>query len=110
MSKTPVNSQTPIDSDSNSEKVTPSRSIIGAVISGSMAIALYFVTSNIASSLASKPLPSGTTAINIAVAVRTLVLGVAALGTFVFALVTFGLLALTVQMLWQRSNETSSST
>jgi hypothetical protein len=70
----------------------------------------YFITSNIAESLANKPLPTGTTAINIAVAVRTLVLGVAALGTFVFALVSFGLLALTVQMLLQKPNDTSSNT
>ncbi|PSB03504.1 DUF3082 domain-containing protein [Merismopedia glauca] len=100
MSQTPIQPET----SNNAEKVTPVRSLIGAVISGSMATALYFLTANIANNLASKPLPTGsTTTINIAVAVRTLVLGVVALGTFVFALVAFGLLALTVQMLWQRS-------
>jgi uncharacterized membrane protein len=105
-------SQTPIQPETaqNAEKVTPVRSLVGAAISGAMATVLYFITSNIAESLASKPLPTGATAINIAVAVRTLVLGVAALGTFVFALVSFGLLALTVQMLLQKPNDTSSET
>jgi hypothetical protein len=106
-------SQTPIqpEDSSDTQKVTPIRSLIGAVISGSLATALYFLTANIADNLASKPLPSGsTTAINIAVAVRTLVLGVAALGTFIFALVAFGLVALTVQMVVQKSNQPSSET
>lgn len=106
-------SQTPIEpnNSSNSDNVSPARSLVGAAISASLAVGLYVLTSNIAEGLANTPLPAtSTTAINIAVAVRTLVLGVAALGTFVFALVAFGLLALTVQTLIQGTNRTSAGT
>jgi len=71
----------------------------GALISGGFAIALYFLTTSIAHTFASKPLLStNSTAINIAIAVRTLVVGVSTLATTIFSLVALGLVALAVQI------------
>lgn len=63
-------------------KSTPLRCFVGAVISGGLAIALYSLTVSIARSFAAQPLPTGSVATaNIAVAVRTLVVGGSTLGT-----------------------------
>jgi len=83
-----------------SRKSTPLRCFIGALISGSLAIALYSLTSSIARSFAAKPIPTGSVATaNIAVAVRTLVVGMSTLGTAIFAISTLGLVALGIQLL-----------
>lgn len=83
-------------------KVTPWRCVQGAVISGALAVALYYLMSSIAFVYATKPVNfTNPIAINIAVAVRTLVIGIAALGAGVFAIVTVGLIALGIQLLFQ---------
>jgi hypothetical protein len=77
---------------------SPLRCLSGALISGGFAIALYFVSSSISQSFGSKPIAStNPTAINIAIAVRTLVVGLSMLATFIFALVAVGLIAVTIQ-------------
>lgn len=82
---------------------TPLRCLTSALISGSLAIAGYWLTTSIAQSLANKPLPSGNvTAMNIAIAVRTLVVGISTLATAVFSLVAVGLVALAIQLTVQR--------
>jgi len=82
---------------------TPLRCLIGAAIASAIATALYSLTSAIATTLAAKPLPTvNATAMNLAVAVRTLVVGLATLGTGVFALVAVGLLLLALQLLLRR--------
>jgi hypothetical protein len=83
---------------------SPLKCLSGALISGGIAIALYFLTSSIAHTFAGKPLAStNPTAINIAIAVRTLVVGVSTLATFVFSFIAVGLIAVaslvTVQQL-----------
>lgn len=89
--------------ETTQKPATPLRCFIGALIAGGLTIALYFLTSSIAQTFAAKPLPtSSTVAINIAVAVRTLVIGVSALGTGVFGLVAVGLVALGIQLIIQR--------
>jgi hypothetical protein len=85
---------------------TPLRCLTGAVIAGSLGTALYFLTCNIANTFAAKPLPTvNATAANLAVAVRTLVVGVATLGTSVFAIAAVGLLALAVQLQFTRQQQ-----
>lgn len=82
---------------------TPLRCLIGAAIASAIATALYSLTSAIATTLAAKPLPTvNATAVNLAIAVRTLVVGVATLGTGVFALAAVGLLLLALQLLLRR--------
>jgi hypothetical protein len=67
-----------------------------------MAIALYSLTKSIYQTFATKPIHSHNPAVvNIASAVRTLVVGISALGTGIFTLVAIGLVALAVQILVQ---------
>ncbi|MBC1238143.1 DUF3082 domain-containing protein [Nostoc sp. 2RC] len=82
---------------------SPLRSIIGAVISGAMAFGLYSLMISIATSFATKPVHSlNPLVIKITSAVRTLVVGVVALGSAIFGIVAIGLLALTLQLLIQQ--------
>ncbi|MBD2430982.1 MAG: DUF3082 domain-containing protein [Mastigocladus sp. ERB_26_2] len=84
-------------------KATPLRSLIGAVISGALAFAAYSLMSAIATSFAAKPLHSDNVIVlRISSAVRTLVLGIAALGSGVFAIVAIGLVALAIQLFFQQ--------
>ena len=68
-----------------------------------MAAALYFLTVSIAQTFAAKPIHSNNvTVLNIASAVRTLVVGMSALGTGIFGLVAIGLVAYAIQLLIQQ--------
>ncbi len=79
------------------------RCATGSLVAGAMASACYFLTSSIGQTFASKPVHSDNiTVLNIASAVRTLVVGVSALATGVFALASLGLMALAVQILIQQ--------
>jgi hypothetical protein len=61
------------------------------------------LTASIAETFASKPIHStNPTAVNISIAVRTLVTGITTLGTFVFAFAAFGLFCLGIQLIFQR--------
>ncbi|MFN6514162.1 MAG: DUF3082 domain-containing protein [Nostoc sp. CreGUA01] len=89
---------------------SPLRSIIGAVISGGMAFATYSLMIAIATNFATKPIHSiNPLVIKITSAVRTLVVGVVALGSGVFGIVAIGLLALTVQLLVQQLSKPKNS-
>jgi preprotein translocase subunit Sss1 len=82
---------------------TPLRCLIGAVISGGLGYALYLLMIAIATTFANKPIHSDNPmVVNIGSAVRTLVVGVTALGTGIFGVVAIGLLALAVQLLVQQ--------
>lgn len=83
--------------------VSPFRCLTGSLISSGFAIALYSLTVSIALKLSQTPIRSGNPmAIKIAAAVRTLVIGMFALGTGVFTIAALGLLALMVQIIIQR--------
>lgn len=91
------------NTDKNSENIkpapTPIRCLSGASISGVLAYALYFLTSAIATAFANTPVStSNMFAIKISIAVRTLVVGISALGTGIFSLVTLGLIGLAIQL------------
>jgi hypothetical protein len=99
--KTPT--KNPSDSaqtkESSSKKVTPLRCLVGAIISGGLAIALYSLMSSIAQTYAAKPIvATNPVVLNITIAVRTLVTGVVALGAGIFAFVALGLLLLGIQL------------
>jgi hypothetical protein len=88
---------------------TPLQCLIGAAISGALATVLYFLTTSVISTFANKPLPSGnTTAINISIAVRTLVTGLSTLGTAIFAISALGLVALAIQLAIQSPKKSPS--
>lgn len=84
---------------------TPLKCITGATISGGLAFAMYSLMIAIATTFASKPIHSDNQiVINIASAVRTLVVGVVALGMGIFSIVAIGLLALAIQLLIRGKN------
>ncbi|MCA1990859.1 MAG: DUF3082 domain-containing protein [Coleofasciculus sp. S288] len=89
---------------------SPLRCFSGALISGGFAIALYFLTSSIAQTYADKPIAStNQTAIQIAIAVRTLVVGLATLATTVFGVIAFGLVIVTIYVLVQQLKNRNAS-
>lgn len=87
---------------------TPLRCFAGALISFPFTIALYLLTVSIAQTFANKPIPSGNElAIKIAVLVRTLVMGISALGMGIFGITTLGLIALGIQLLIKKDGTAS---
>lgn len=102
---------TPTENTSSPPKITqtltsPWRCLSGALIAGGMTIALYSLTVSIAHNFAAKPLHSvNPLVLNIGAAVRTLVVGVSMLATFVFGLVAIGLVALAVQVFVQQQTQ-----
>ena len=89
---------------------SPLRCLIGAVISGGMGYAMYSLMIAIATNFATKPVHSiNPLVIKISSAVRTLVVGVIALGSGIFGIVAIGLLALGVQLLVQELSKQKSS-
>ncbi|NET08817.1 MAG: DUF3082 domain-containing protein [Symploca sp. SIO2B6] len=69
-------------------------------MSAPLAFALYALTLSISQTFAAKPLTSSSTmAIRISIMVRTLVMGMSALGTAIFAFTTLGVMALGFQLL-----------
>ncbi|MDB9526641.1 DUF3082 domain-containing protein [Oscillatoria sp. CS-180] len=79
------------------------RAFTGSLIAGTIAILFAKMLSAIATSFANKPVTSDNiTVINLSAAVRTLVLGIVALGTGVFGMAAVGLLLLGAKMAWQR--------
>ncbi|MEC4804724.1 MAG: DUF3082 domain-containing protein [Jaaginema sp. PMC 1079.18] len=91
------------ETSSDKKPVTFISCWIGAAISGTIAVALYFLTTSISTSFATHPIHSDNiTAINISIAVRTLVTGMATLATGIFGFSTLGLFALGVQLLWKK--------
>lgn len=76
---------------------SPLKALTATLIAGGFAIALYFLTASIAQTFASKPITSSNpTAISISAAVRTLVVGISTLATFVFGFIAAGLVIVTI--------------
>jgi hypothetical protein len=72
---------------------------------------LYRLTSSIAQAFASHPAPmKQQLAYNLSVAVRTLVVGMATMGTGIFALAALGLLGLGIKLLFTRPSQVPPST
>lgn len=96
-------------SEENKQKITPLRCLLGAAIASALATALYFLTSSIAAVFAAKPINfDNQLAFRISTAVRTLVLGMATLGTFIFAFVAGGLILLAIQLLIKGRSQNST--
>ncbi len=94
---------------SSSQVPTPLRSSLGALIASGFAIALYRVTGSISQGFAQKPLHSDNAlVVKISIAVRTLVVGLSTLATFIFAIVAVALVALAIQATIQKFKERPS--
>ena len=85
--------------NSDKSEVTPLKCFLSSVFSGVMALAVYRLMSAIIEVYSSKPAVADNMLIlKVTVAVRTLVIGVAALGTGVFGFVALGLFLLGLQI------------
>lgn len=101
----PTSTQNPVSGSAETPQIpmSPLRCLSGAFISGGLGFALYSLTISIAQTFAAKPVHSdNVTVINITAAVRTLVVGMSALGTGIFGLVGLGLVALAIQLIIQQ--------
>lgn len=79
----------------------PFQTFVGALQAGGIALAMWYLTTNVDGYLSGRPLPSGYTARNISVTIKTIVVGLCYLGTFVFGANSVGLFGLTLQVLLQ---------
>jgi Protein of unknown function (DUF3082) len=81
------------------DKATPFNCLMASLISGGLAFAVYSLMAAIIQTYANKPVVADNEIVlRITVAVRTLVIGVAALGTGVFGFVAVGLFLLGLQV------------
>lgn len=101
-----INSE--VNPDNQKEQVTPLKCFVSSIISGGFAYAIYLLFNSIVQTYATKTI-TGTNplVINITAAVRTLVMGVVALATGVFALVAVGLFLLGIQLTIQNFTKSS---
>ena len=82
------------------KEVSPLSCFSGAFVSGTLAILVYRMMIAIATTFANKPVTSDNpTVINLSAAVRTLVVGIVALGAGVFGIAALGLFLLGVQLI-----------
>jgi Protein of unknown function (DUF3082) len=82
---------------------SPLKCLTGALIAGTMSIAMYTMTSKIATTFATKPMVQKTNmAVNIAAAVRTLVVGSTALGAVTCGIIAIGLIGLAIQVAFSK--------
>ncbi|HIK43849.1 MAG TPA: DUF3082 domain-containing protein [Leptolyngbyaceae cyanobacterium M65_K2018_010] len=82
----------------------------GACVAGTIALLAYRLVGSIAATFAAKPILSDNPAVvNIASAVRTLVVGMVALGAGVFGFAALGLLLLGIQLGLQRLTQRPAS-
>jgi Protein of unknown function (DUF3082) len=91
------------DKPQTPESTNPTQKVLrcfsGGFVAGTIASLFYALTRSVIAGFAARPLQyDNATTINIAVAVRTLVIGVFALGTFIFALSALGLIAYGIQL------------
>ena len=84
---------------SDKPEVTPLKCFFSSVFSGVMALGVYRLMSAIIETYSTKPVISDSILVlKLTVAVRTLVIGIAALGTGVFGFVALGLFLLGIQI------------
>ncbi|MDX2240249.1 MAG: DUF3082 domain-containing protein [Leptolyngbyaceae cyanobacterium bins.302] len=110
MSQLPPDSTIPTSTtpDEVSKPLTPQSCLLGSVIAGVLAYAMYLMTNAIVLSFATHKIQStNLTAQRISAAVRTLVVGMTTLGMGVFGLAAIGLFALAIQIILQRRNQSS---
>ncbi|KAG2443033.1 hypothetical protein HYH02_009448 [Chlamydomonas schloesseri] len=81
-------------------KATPLNAFLGAVQALGLAAGLWFFSTKVQGAIEGNPLPDGYTARNIAITVRTIILGLCYLATFIFGANGVGLAGLSVQLLF----------
>ncbi|MGI0481183.1 DUF3082 domain-containing protein [Geminocystis sp. CENA526] len=89
-----------IEQEENQEKITPFRCFTGASISGGLAVGAYLLTKSVISTYSTMPIKfNNQMAMSIASTVRTLIMGITTMATFLFLMVTVGLIALGIKLI-----------
>ncbi|MDJ0591020.1 MAG: DUF3082 domain-containing protein [Pleurocapsa sp. MO_226.B13] len=84
------------------QKATPLRCFLASIISGGIAYGLYLLLNAVVQTYATKAVTSDNpVVVNLTAAVRTMVMGIVALGTGVFGVVAIGLFLLGIQLTFQ---------
>jgi Protein of unknown function (DUF3082) len=82
------------------EKITPSRCFTGSAISGGLGFATYLLAKSIVMTYTTMPIEfNNPMAVRIATTVRTLVMGLSIMATFLFGMVAVGLVALGIKLI-----------
>jgi Protein of unknown function (DUF3082) len=82
---------------------SPLNCVLGSGVAFAFAFLLYGMTSRIAFSFASKPIHTDSMVVSrLSAAIRTLVVGMSAMGTGIFGLAAAGLLGLGIQLLLKK--------
>ena len=101
----PNNSSTTSSSGDDQEKITPFRCFSGSAISGVLGFGAYLLTKSIVVTYTTMPIKfNNPMAIRIATTVRTLIMGLTIMATFLFAMVTIGLIALGIKLILENNN------
>jgi polyferredoxin len=107
---TDQNTNKKVATNEQQNQITPLRCLTGGSISGVLALGAYFLMTSVVTTYATKPITfSNQMAVSIATMVRTLTVGITALATFVFGLVTVGLGALAVKLIIEQGKIPKSS-
>jgi hypothetical protein len=103
--------QPTIATDEVATRPSPLQCLVGMGVSAVLTLAAYSLSSAIAKTFAATPINTDNfTVYRISTAVRTLVLGMTALATWVFGIAALGLLGLAIQLFVQRWQTKSTST
>lgn len=82
------------------DKITPMRCFSGSAISGVLGFAAYLLTKSVIVTYTTMPIKfNNPMAIRIATTVRTLMMGLTIMATFLFGMVTIGLIALGIKLI-----------
>ena len=95
--------------ESSESKATPVRCFLASIISGAIAYGLYLLLNSVVQTYATKAVTSSNpVVVNLTAAVRTMVMGIVALGTGVFGVVAIGIFLLGIQLTLQSFKKASS--
>ncbi|MGB3790528.1 MAG: DUF3082 domain-containing protein [Phormidesmis sp.] len=94
------------DLENGQKPATPLRCFTGALLAGTLSLLAYRLMTSIATTFANKPIVSDNPAVvNMSSAVRTLVTGIVALGAGVFGIAALGLIALGIQLIFEKEDK-----
>lgn len=99
--ETKIVTENPQNEEGTENKITPWRCFSGSAISAVIALATYLLTKSIILTYTNTPIKfNNPMAQSIASTVRTLVMGITIMATFLFIMVTIGLLALGIKLIF----------
>ncbi len=101
----PLTTDVTVDNQSEQEqstedKITPMRCFTGSSISGGLAFGAYLLAKSVVQTYANMPIEfDNPLATSIASTIRTLIMGITIMATFLFLMVTIGLIALGIKLI-----------